>query len=180
MNTRPALAATALATVSLAMLAGCASAPAPDPTAEAPHCYKTNRGRPVVCTTVVAPSLNADAQAKRFEPDARSLTVFVVRKNWGDTRHLISLFVDGRAPIETVPESLVRLRLKPGQHSLSFEFEGQRQELGVSGGAGEVRFVRIEGSVWAWGSNYGWASEQAADARARALNARLVADIRLD
>lgn len=58
-----------------ALLAGCATPPSPDPNTEAPHCFKTNKGRVITCTSGPAPSLNADAEVKRFTPDPKALTV---------------------------------------------------------------------------------------------------------
>ena len=60
------------------LLAGCATPPAPDPTAEIPYCHKTNKGRVITCTAAPVPSLNADAQAKQFAPDPNALTVYAV------------------------------------------------------------------------------------------------------
>lgn len=160
-----------------AVLAGCATRPPPDPAAEVPHCYKTNRGRIIACTSAPAPSLNADADAKRFAPDPTALTVFVVRRNWGDGRHLVKVYSDGGQGVETLPNTMVRLKFKPGAHVIAFEFEGKRQSNTVEGKAGDVRFARIEGTVWAWGSSYEWITEPEASIRARALKSRLVADV---
>jgi hypothetical protein len=109
-----------------ALLAGCATPPPPDPAAELPHCYKTNKGRVIACTQAPAPSLNADADAKRFTPDPTALTVYVVRRNWGDGRHFIKVQADGGPTVETLPNTMVRYKLKPGTHTIAFEFEGQR------------------------------------------------------
>jgi hypothetical protein len=38
------------------LLAGCATPPPPDPTAEVPHCYKTNKGRVIACTPARRPA----------------------------------------------------------------------------------------------------------------------------
>ncbi len=166
---------TALAGV--AALAGCATPPPPDPAAEVPHCYKTNKGRVVACTSAPVPSLNADAAAKRFAPDPAALTVYVVRRNWGDGRNFVRIHPDGGPAIETLPDTMVRLKFGPGTHTITYEFEGQRQSTTVEGKAGDVRFVRIDGMVWSWKSTYGWASEPEAAIRERALKARLVADV---
>ncbi|EHR70977.1 hypothetical protein BurJ1DRAFT_2137 [Burkholderiales bacterium JOSHI_001] len=160
-----------------AVLAGCATPPPPDPAAEAPHCYKTNKGRVIACTSAPAPSLNADADAKRFAPDPSALTVFVVRRNWGDGRHFVKVHPDNGPGIETLPDTMVRLKFKPGTHTIAFEFEGNRQSSTVEGKAGDVRFVRIDGMVWSWKSSFEWAAEPEASIRARALKARLVADV---
>ena len=158
------------------LLAGCATPPAPDPTAEAPYCHRTNKGRVIACTTAPAPSLNADAQAKQFAPDPTALTVYVVRRNWGDGRHFVKVQADGGATVETLPNTMIRYKLKPGAHAITFEFEGQRPAVAVEGNAGEVWFVRLDGMVWAWKSTFTWATEAQDAIRERALKARLIAD----
>ncbi len=160
-----------------AVLAGCATPPPPNPAAEVPHCYKTNRGRIIACTSAPVPSLIADADAKRFAPDPSALTVFVVRRNWGDGRNFVKVYSDGGLGIETLPNTMVRLKFKPGAHVIAFEFEGKRQSTTVEGKAGDVRFVRIDGTVWSWKSSYEWAAEPEASIRDRALKSRLVADV---
>jgi hypothetical protein len=107
------------------LLAGCATPPAPDPTAELPYCHKTNKGRVIACTAAPAPSLNADAQAKQFVPDPNALTVYVVRRNWGDGRNFVKVQADDGATVETLPNTMVRYRLKPGSHTIAFDFEGR-------------------------------------------------------
>ena len=79
--------------------------------------------------------------------------------------------------VETLPDTMVRYRLKPGSHSIAFEAEGQRSVLNVAGKANEVRFVRIDGVVWAWKSTFSWATESEDSIRKRALKARLIADV---
>ncbi len=160
-----------------ALLAGCATPPPPDPAAELPHCYKTNKGRVIACTKLPAPSLNADAEAKRFAPDPKVLTVYVVRRNWGDGRNFVKVQADSGPAVETLPDTMVRLKLRPGTHTIAFEFEGARQSKSVEGKAGDVRFVRIDGVVWSWKSTYEWADEPEEKIRERARKARLVADL---
>jgi len=159
------------------LLAGCATPPPPNPAAEIPHCYKTNKGRTIACTSAPVPSLNADADAKRFAPDPSALTVFVVRRNWADGRNFVKVYSDGGPGVETLPNTMIRLKFKPGAHVIAFEFEGKRQSITVEGKAGDVRFVRIDGTVWSWKSSYEWAAEPEASIRERALKSRLVADV---
>ena len=175
MTTRRLTCASVVAVVGL--LAGCATPPAPDPTAEVPYCHKTNKGRVIACTAAPVPSLNADAQAKQFAADPNALTVYVVRRNWSDGRNFVKVQVDDGAAVETLPDTMVRYRLKPGSHSIAFEAEGQRSVLNVAGKASEVRFVRIDGVVWAWKSTFSWATESEDSIRKRALKARLIADV---
>lgn len=165
------------ALAAVAALAGCATPPPPDPAAEVPHCYKTNKGRVIACTSTPVPSLNADAEAKRFAPDPNALSVYVVRRNWGDGRNFVKVYPDGGPGIETLPDTMIRFKFKPGQHTIAFEFEGKRQSTTVQGRAGDVRFVRVDGTVWSWKSSYEWVAEPEAAIRERAVKARLVADV---
>lgn len=161
----------------VAALAGCATPPPPDPAAEVPHCYRSSRGRVIACTSAPAPSLNADAEAKRFAPDPSRLTVYVVRRNWGDGSGFVNVYPDGGPGIETVPRAMVRLKFAPGEHSIAFEYGGKRQTTRVEGKAGDLRFLRFSGTAWTWGGTYEWVEEPEASTRALALRTRLVADV---
>lgn len=168
-----------LLALALGALAACSTTPSPDPGARLPYCHKNNKGRPVVCTTADAPSLMEDAEAKRFEGDPAALTVFVVRRIWSDGRNRLDVTVDGGRGIETVPRSMIRMKLVPGRHVLSFEYAGRRFEKSIVGVAGEVRFIGISGSVWAWRSWFDWSTDSEADLRQLAAKTRLVADVAL-
>ena len=159
------------------LLAGCATPTGADPSAEAPYCYKARKGRVIACTRVPAPSLNADAQAKRFTPDPNALTVYVVRRNWGDGGRFVKISADNEMAAETLPNTMVRFKLKPGTHTFTLDFEGERQVATVDGKAGDLRFLRIDGTVWAWKSTFVWATDGEDAIRERAYKARLVADL---
>lgn len=131
----------------------------------------------IACTQAPAPSLNADADAKRFLPDPGALTVYVVRRNGSDGGRLVNVQVDDGPAMGTLPDTMIRARLKPGAHTIAFEFEGRRKTTTVEGRAGEVRFVRIDGVVWAWKSSFEWATDPEPAIRERAHGARLVADL---
>lgn len=166
-----------LMTAAAAGLSGCAGTKAVDPQAELPHCQTTNKGKPIACTSWPVPSAIADTEAKRFEPDPEALTVYVVRRNWGDSRNFVTVAVDDGREVETLPNTMVRFKLAPGTHAISFEFGGRKQSTTVQGVAGDLRFFRIEGMVWSWSSSYSWASEAEASIQDRALKTRLVADV---
>ena len=159
------------------LLAGCATPTTPDPSAEVPYCHKTNRGRVIACTADPVPSLSADAQAKQFAPDPNALTVYVVRRNWSDGQNFVKVQADDGVTVETLPDTMVRYRLRPGSHTFAFNVEGQRSVTSVAGRAGEVRFIRIDGMVWIWKSTFTWANESEDSIRERALKARLIADL---
>lgn len=173
---RHALIATLASALVASALCGCATPPVPDLGADAPHCRWSHKRRSKTCTSVPVPSLAADAEAKRFAPDPGALTVYVVRRNWADGRALVTVRADGGSAFETLPETMVRMKLAPGRHTIAFEFEGQPQATTIEGQAGELRFVRIEGVVWTWKSSFSWAAEPEAETRARASEARLVGD----
>ena len=175
MRTHRLLVASAL--VAAGLVAGCATPPPPNPTAEVPYCHQTNKGRIIACTKAPVPSLDADAAAKRFTPDPDALTVYVVRRNWADGRNFVTVQGDSAAGVETLPNTMVRFRFKPGRHTVAFEFDSQRQTTTVDGRAGEVRFVRFEGVVWSGKSSYSWVTEPESATRERALKSRLVADL---
>jgi len=96
-------------------IAGCASPV--DRIAEKPHCH-TDRGRNAYCTKDPAPSIAKDDEAKLFASVPEALTVYVVRY-WGDGHHPLDISVDGGAAMETVPNSMIRLRLKEGTHQIT-------------------------------------------------------------
>jgi hypothetical protein len=159
------------------LLAGCAAPPAPNSAAEIPYCHNTNKGRVIACTTAPVPSLDADAQAKQFAPDSNAFTVYVVRRNWADGRNFVKIRADSAAAIATLPNTMVRFKLKPGAHTITFDFEGQSKSIAVDGKAGDLRFVRVDGVVLFSKSTYQWASEPEAAIRERAIKARLLADV---
>lgn len=169
----------------ITLLSGCAMTTekrtAVDRSQPARHCVLDNRGRVRVCTTQPVPNLPADEEAKRGTGDSSSLTVYVVRHSWGDSRELLRLSVDADpARIETTPNSLVRLRLAPGEHRLSFDHANQLRTTQVSGVAGEVRVLWIRREPWSFARELLWGVEPEAATRARVKQTRLVADIRLN
>ena len=168
-----------LAAVGLVPLAGCMTKPLQPVRADGSYCHRIGRSyRPTLtCTTEPVPPVDTEAQSKRFEPSAGALTVYVLRKRWGDSRNLVVTSIDGRRQVTTIPESLMRVRLKPGEHRLVLEWEGRSSEIVVTGAAGEVRFVELVGSVWSWGSSYRWENGALDSSRDRAIASKLIADI---
>ena len=164
------------AAVALTLLAGCATPPAPDLKAEVPYCHRNNKGRIQLCMKGNAPSLERDAEAKRFESSPKLLTVYVVRQSWGESGHALDISLNGQRTFETVPESMLRLRLPPGEHRLEFTYEGKTYTTTVRGAAGQVVFAGVSGTDWAWGSSHEWSNEPADKLKQRALKTRLVGD----
>jgi hypothetical protein len=75
--------------------------------------------------------------------------------------------------------SLVRLRLKPGAHRVSAQWEGRSIDMSVEGRAGDLRVVELIGSGWAWGTSFTWQMAQAELVKTRAQASKLVADLDL-
>jgi hypothetical protein len=140
------------------------------------HCYHAPRSRIATCTPDPVDTLAVEAEARRLTPQAGLLTVYIVRQRWSDVRHVIDLHV-GVHRVGTVPSSFVRVRLPPGEHQISFDWQGRTLQLPVSGRAGEVKVVELAGSMWAWGATYEWATDDEAGARERVQRCRLVADL---
>ncbi len=165
--------------IGAALSAGCMTKPMRPANADGTYCFATGKWyrRKLTCTPTPIPPESVEAEAKRFEPAPGLLTVYVVRKRWGDAVNQVRLTVDGSAPVVTTPESFVRLRLRPGPHTFIAAWSEGTAELAVNGSAGEVRVVELVGSVWSWGSTYRLDHGDVAEGRNRVARLRLVADV---
>ncbi len=172
---------TALGVVGLGALlsAGCMTKPMRPANPDGTYCFAIGKWyrRKLTCTTTPIPPESVEIEAKRFEPTPELLTIYVVRKRWGDAVNQVRLTVDGGAPVVTTPESFVRLRLRPGPHTFAATWSEGTSELAVTGVAGDVQVVELAGSVWAWGSTYRLDHGDLAEGRNRAARLRLVADV---
>jgi hypothetical protein len=147
--------------------------------ADGTYCFRTGKSyRPTLsCTPVPIPSEQVEADAKRFEPTSGKLTVYLIRKRWGDSMNVLRVSSDGSAPIDIVPESFARWRLPPGNRRLTVAWPEGSAILDIDGAAGDVVFIEVIGSVWIWGSNYRLERGDAVESRQRATPLRLVADV---
>ena len=105
--------------------------------------------------------------------------MYVLRKRWADARNLVVVSLDGHIRVTTIPESLIRVRLKPGEHRLAIERDGRTTELTVSGAADEVRFVEVVGRAWTFGDDYRWEAGSPEISQPRAVASKLIADVDL-
>ena len=158
---------------------GCMTKPMRPANPDGTYCFAVGKSyRPkLTCTTTPIPPESVEIEAKRFEPTPGLLTVYVVRKRWGDAVNQVRLTVDGGAPVVTTPESFVRMRMRPGPHTFAAAWSEGTAELAVTGSAGDVRVVELVGSVWAWGSTYRLEHGDVAEGRSRVARLRLVADV---
>lgn len=159
----------------LLALAACGTAA---PSADAAHCYRSpNRMRAPLCTTAALPSDAAAREAASFAADPRALTVYVIRRSWGDAAERVSLSAAQTTEAALLPKTWARLRLPPGASTLQAQWAGGTAHTTVSGPAGAVRFVELKGLSWSWGSDFHFEDMDAAAARGRAEGLRLVADL---
>ncbi len=157
-------------------LAGCATPV--DRYAEKPYCH-TDRGRNAYCTKENAPSLSKDEESKLFSSDPGALIVYVVRY-WGDGHHPLDISIDGAMSMETVPNSMIRLRLKPGSHRISFAVAGKSYDRIINGSAGDVKLLGVTGTDWSWGSSsHAWADDSDDQVKQQARRSRLIKDVSL-
>lgn len=161
----------------LAPLAGCMSPPRRALNADGSYCHSNGKPsrRVLTCTDAAVPT--DAAAALSFQPQAGALTVYVLRKRWGDVAHPVRVQVDERPAAVTVPQSLVRLVLPPGEHRAVADWQGRRIETRFSGTAGAVLFLDLQAPAWVWEQGCEWKQADADSARARARECRLVADL---
>jgi hypothetical protein len=158
---------------------GCMTKPLRSANANGNYCHRSGKSSRQIrtCTPTAIPALAVEEQAKRFEPDPGALTVYLVRKRWGDGLFLMRVATEGATPIDLVPETFARWRLRPGRHRLTLTWPDDKTELDVSGSAGDVLFVEVVGMAWAWGSTFRLEVGNPRDSRKRAADLRLVADV---
>lgn len=161
------------------ILAGCASKPPLALTAQGHACFEFGKPprRRKTCTPEPVPAPEVEAAAKRFEPAADRLTVYVVRQRWLDAANRVALSLDGGPEAVTVPRSLVRMRMKPGTHRLAATWPDGSTAFEFDGAAGQVLFIELKGAVWAWGSEYRFEVGEPASSRERAAALRLIGDL---
>ncbi|MBX7229594.1 MAG: hypothetical protein K1X48_08320 [Burkholderiaceae bacterium] len=82
--------------------------------------------------------------------------------------------------METVPNSMIRLRLKPGSHRISFAVAGKSYDRTVNGLAGDVKLLGVTGTDWSWGSSsHAWADDSDDQVKRQARRSRLIKDVSL-
>ena len=162
----------------VACLPGCMTKPLRSVAADGTYCYRVNdKNRHHTCTAEPVPANVVEAEAKRFEASQDAFTLYVVRKRWLDASNRVVVSLDGQARVTTIPDSIVRIRLRPGEHHLMAEWDGKKAERSVAGAAGEVRFVELVGQAWTWGADYRWEAGTQQVSQSRAVTAKLVADV---
>lgn len=164
-------------------LAGCASRWEQPTEQDGSWCHWFGRSlarkRTQTCTLHPVPNLQNDIQAKAFVPEGDAVTVYVVRRSMNDYRYRVPVLVDGTHSVDTIPESYVRLKLRPGTHKLAIRWRGQLAEQEVEGQAGEIRVLQVAGLSTDQDSQFGWGGKGTDDARQRVLKARLINDLDL-
>jgi len=170
-----------LAAVGLVPLSGCMTKPLRPVNADGTYCYRIGKSyRPkFTCTATASPTDAVEADAKRFEAGPASLSVYGLRRRRADASMVVPVKVDGADGMANIPDSLARLRLKPGAHCLSAQRAGRTVDISVQGRAGDLRVVELIGSGWTWGTSFSWEAAQTDEVKSRAQASKLVADLDL-
>lgn len=165
--------------LSATALPGCMTKPQQPVRADGTYCYAYGRAyrQRFTCTTDAVPAAQVEAEAKRFQPDPSALTIYVIRRRWLDSRDAVALTVDNHAPITTLPESFVRIRVRPGAHQLGVAWDDRTAGARVDGSAGDVRYVELAGTQWAWRTDYRLEQVAAEGGQLQAIQSKLIADV---
>ncbi|MBA4342290.1 MAG: hypothetical protein C0423_09070 [Methylibium sp.] len=115
-------------------------------------------------------------QAQALQGQPEKLTVYVLRNNWADPVLPAEVALEGRAAFPTLPRTMLRLSLPPGDHSISVHWASGSSSHRVAGQAGDVRVLRLTG--WAFWSRVNFQLSELGIDRARELAAQssLLAD----
>ena len=179
MHTRRRLLAATVGGMVVTTLSGCANSGFDRTTESRTYCLQTARLRRTVCTPQRIPSAAAESEAKRFLPTSDRLTLFIVRGARLEAITPLDIEVDDTARIGTLPRSLIRLQLTPGQHIVSFTWGGREHRFTVAGAAGEVQVIELAGSAVPLAEGYHWSNADPAGAMEHGCRSTLGADVRL-
>ncbi len=92
----------------------------------------------------------------------------------------MDILIDGATSMETVPNSMIRLRLRPGSHRISFAVAGKSYDRTVNGLTGDVKLLGVTGTDWSWGSSsHAWADDSDDQVKRQARRSRLIKDVSL-
>lgn len=137
------------------LLTGCVTAPSRPVEANGTYCHRVGKvsRQKLTCTLDAVPSDAVEARAKQLKAVPEAATVYVVRRGWADGPNKVPVSIDGRRPVLTIPDSLMRVRLSPGEHQLTLEWAGKRIVKAFTSRVGEVTFFELEARVWAWSAS---------------------------
>ena len=166
-----------LAGASTAWINNHAHAASDDDAESRTYCLKNSKTRRKVCTAERVPSAETEARAKQFRSTPGALTVYLVRYSWVDAVKPLTITLNESTHIDTLPRSLIWMRLKPGVHRLSFEWDHKIRRHRFEGGAGDVKFIELAGSSTPVNPIYHWSDIDARGAMVRARECTLVADV---
>ena len=118
------------------------------PEADGSYCYSIGHGSVArrTCTTTAIPGEAVQAEVQRFETKADAATIYIVRRRWADTINRVAVRIDGQRGVDTIPDSVVRIRLRPESHVLSLDWQGHIDTRTLILRNGELRFLEIHGS----------------------------------
>ena len=131
------------------LTAGCMTKPLRPANADGTYCFRIGKSyRPTLtCTPAPIPSEQVEADAKRFEPTPGKLTVYLVRKRWGDAKNVVRVSSDGAAPSTPCRNPSRAGGFPRAAAALPSAWPEGSANLDIAGAAGEVVFVEVIGSV---------------------------------
>lgn len=158
-------------------LTGCAAAPGAAEKDARTYCISRTRSRRAVCAADALPPIEVEREAKLFQPTSDAFTLYVVRGRYLDAIKPVDVKINGNIDVRTLPRSMVRLRLPPGNHTLSLTWDGTERRHELEGALGEVRMVELAGAALPWERSYYWSEANPAATREMARATRLIADL---
>lgn len=163
------------------LLTGCLTIPPRPVEEDGTYCHRVGKvsRQKLTCTVDLVPPASVEAGAKLFVAVPDAATLYILRSGRADGPNRVPVSIDGGRPTVTIPVSLMRVRLPPGEHELALDWEGKRVLRTINSRAGAVNFIEIDASVWAWAASYGWSEVDAKDVRGKAVKAKLIADLDL-
>lgn len=143
------------------------------------YCHRDDHGVIRACTRHSVPDTLADAQAKQMLPTENTLTLYLVRTGATDVVRELVVEVSGQQVASTLPQTLIRVELPPGEHPVSLTYDDRTEAVRVDGRAGEVRALVLHDPAPHEGGRYRWEAVDIDTARRIAADARLIVDAQL-
>ena len=95
------------------------------------------------CASTPQATLERDQEAKNFEPQPATSTVYVFRPDFPAPEEDTVLWVDGRPIGATLPRTYFRIHMNPGSHYFS-GFGSDNGTIRLQTRAGEIYFIRVQ------------------------------------
>ncbi|MDH4151077.1 MAG: DUF2846 domain-containing protein [Betaproteobacteria bacterium] len=95
------------------------------------------------CASTPQATRERDREAKNFEPQPATSTIYVFRPDFPDPEEDTVLWVDGRLIGSTLPQTYFRIHLNPGLHFFN-GVAGDDGAIRLETRPGEIYFIRLQ------------------------------------